>query len=365
MSMVVEKDSIYLLNHCARSLARDTQDARHNYGQFAAEDERSAICEAWRFPIIDSYRTADGGGQGYNLVSFIYVHRGQAVNQNIGIIGSFTGGPTPVSLSQVNDSHYWAISFAVPKGQIHTYKFVVEGKAILDPINPQRTQRADGSTWSRFFTECCTQYVVLQRWEAQLLERLTTHILPFRTTEGQRWLSYYYESLESQQRKAQFPRAYRLDQSVGAASFIDKLLARQEQHRQVDYQICLELCYKVLKDIESDSDPLTATSEAYARLYDLLSDDREGAIPQWDYNLYRSPSFFLQLLRRHTYTGAFSHPKHGGNVGAAGWQFLASNLTDPLTKTLPRQHATTQPPTYFDWARSQEPPLGRSPEYRG
>lgn len=366
MSAGISKDSVYVLNHCARSLARDNEDTRHNYGQFNPDDGHGAVAEAWRFPIVDSYRDpVDGSGHDLNLVTFVCLNRARALVNNIGVIGSFFSLIEPTPLSQVEDSDYWAVSFAVPKGQVHYYKFVAGGRVFVDPINPQRVRRPDGSQWSRFFTDYCTSYLVLQRWETRLLERLTDHILPFRTTEGQRWLAYYYESLGKEARVSQFALAYQLDQSVGAASFIDKLLARQEQHRLVDYKICLELCYQVLQRFAPGKDPLNLPSDDYAALYNMMTNDTPGAIAGWDYSRYGSPRFFLQLLRRHTFTGAFSHPKHGGNVGAAGWQFLASNLVDPDTGKLPLQSATVAPAPYFDWARAQEPPLGRSSEYHG
>lgn len=366
MSFVVEKDSVYVLNHCSRSLARDNDDARHNYGQFDLQDSRGTIAECWRFPIVDSYRDpADGSGQEFNLVTFVCVNRADALGDSIGIIGSFASLIAPTPLARINDSDYWAVSFAVPKGRVYFYKFVAGGRAMVDPINPQRIRLPDGSEWSRFFTEYCTEFLVLQRWEARLLERLTDHILPFRTTEGQRWLNYYYQSLDKLSRETQFAHAYRLDQPVGAANFIDKLLARQEQHRLSDYRVCLELCYQVLQRWLPNQEPLTLPGDEYALLYRLLANDTPGAIAGWDYSRYSSPRFFLQLLRRHTFTGAFSHPKYGGNVAAAGWQFLASNLTDPATGKLPQLAATTRPVPYFDWARAHEPPLGRNSEYHG
>ena len=50
-----------------------------------------------------------------------------------------------------------------------------------------------------------------------MLQRLTDHILPFRTEEGQRALQ---QNLVS--------KTFLLDESVGAVNFIDKLVARGE-----------------------------------------------------------------------------------------------------------------------------------------
>lgn len=366
MTTIVERDSIYILNHCARSLARDNLDPRHNYGQFDPEDVAATTAEAWRFPIIDSYRDpADGSGQDFNLVTFVIVNRAEALGREIGVIGSFASLIDPVPLNQVEDSDYWAVSVTLPKGAVHYYQFLAGGRTMVDPINPQHRRRPDGSVWSSFFTEYCTSLVTLEPWEAELLGRLTDHIMPFRTTEGQRWLNQYHAALDRAGRDDQFARAFQLDQSVGAVGFIDKLLARQERHRLVDYRICLELCYRLLLYWHPNRDPLKLPLDDYRQLYSELAKDAPGAIPGWDYGRYDNPRFFLQLLRRHTFTSAFSHPKHGGNVGAAGWQFLASNLVDPATGKLPQLASVDAPAPYFDWAQAHEAPLGRNSEYRG
>lgn len=366
MTTIVKKDAVYVLNHCTRSLARDNTDRRHDYGHYGSGDGAASIAEAWRFPIIDSYRDpADGSGQEFNLVTFVCVNRAQALSTSIGVIGSFASLIDPVPLEQVVDTDYWAVSVRVPKGAVHYYQFVAGGRVMVDPINPQRTRRPDGSEWSCFFTEYCTSLVVLEPWEAELLGRLTAHIMPFRTTEGQRWLSQYHDSLDKGGRDSQFARAFQLDQSVGAVGFIDKLLARQERHRLIDYRICLDLCFRLLLYWHPKKDPLKLPLGEYAALYGQLANPAPGAIPGWDYGRYQNPRFFLQLLRRHTFTGAFSHPKHGGNVGAAGWQFLASNFTDPATGQLPKLQAVDAPAPYFDWQRAHEKPLGRNEEYHG
>ncbi len=149
-------------------------------------------------------------------------------------------------------------------------------------------------------------------------------------TEGQRFLDFYYNYLDRQAKDTQYARAYRLDQPVGAVNFIDKLLAREEAHRLVDYKICLELIDRVLRLRNPYEEPSRMPTSFYAELYDHMAGG--GSIAGWDYSRYGNPRFFLQLLRRHTYTGAFSHPKYGGNAGAAGWAYLAGNLRDPADR---------------------------------
>jgi hypothetical protein len=238
----------------------------------------------------------------------------------------------------------------------------VGGRPLLDPINPQQATLPDGTQWSRFFTEHCTEILCFERWEVALLERLTNHLLPFRTTDAQRFLDIYYNDLDKREKSSQYAHAYRLDQPLGAVNFIDKILARQEAHRLVDYKICLELIDRLLRLRDPYEEPAVMPQTMYADLYDQMAADDGHSVGGWDYTRYASPRFFLQLLRRHTYTGVFSHPKYGGNAGAAGWAYLAANLINPATGKLP--DLVKQAP-YFDWARALEPPLGRNVEYRG
>ena len=51
----------------------------------------------------------------------------------------------------------------------------------------------------------------------------------------------------------------------------------------------------------------------YFALYDEMASDN---VADWDKSAYSSPQYFLYLLRRHVVTGAFCHPKYGGNAGA-------------------------------------------------
>jgi hypothetical protein len=134
-----------------------------------------------------------------------------------------------------------------------------------------------------------------------------------------------------------------------------------EGHRLVDYKICLELIDRVLRLRNPYVDPTRMPATMYADLYDQIAADDGHSLAGWDYARYSSPRFFLQLLRRHTYTGAFSHPKHGGNNGGLGWAYLAQNLLDPGTGKLPDPGS----PSFFDWTRALEPPLGRNVQYRG
>jgi hypothetical protein len=144
-----------------------------------------------------------------------------------------------------------------------------------------------------------------------------------------------------------------LDEPVGAANFIDKILAREEAHHLADYKVCLELIDGLLRRRNPYIEPAAMPLSMFEDLYDQLGNADHATIDGWDYASYGNPRYFLQLLRRHTYTGAFAHPRYGGNVGGLGWSYL-ERLAQDVRGT-----------TCFDWRRAQEPPLGRNPEYHG
>jgi hypothetical protein len=98
------------------------------------------------------------------------------------------------------------------------------------------------------------------------------------------------------------------------------------------------------------ANPLTAPPKLYVDLYQEMEQDQ---VDGWDTSEYASPRFFLLMLRRHAMTGAFVHPRRGGNSGAAGWMYLEDRFRDDMGQTL------------FDWRRAMEAPLGHNTDYRG
>lgn len=56
MNFLLQVDDQYVLNHCAKFLARRNIDPRHDFGQYNPDDLRARNCEAWRFPVSDSVR---------------------------------------------------------------------------------------------------------------------------------------------------------------------------------------------------------------------------------------------------------------------------------------------------------------------
>lgn len=352
----LELDPQYVLNWTTKHLARERTQARHNYGQFDSGDPRGHICESWRFPVVDSHydRDENRASQEHNIVTFVYAHPEEVKPSEIAVVGTFANLYEPLPLEPVDfngqlTGHH-ALSLVVPQGEVHTYKYLVDGELVLDPINPQRTTLDNGEQWSRFFTARCTKPVSFERWEYEILDRLTDHILPFQTKEGERFLSQYYNNLDRENKSTQYPMAYRFDKSVGVVNFIDKLVAREEHHHLNDYKICLHLIDQVLRQRNPFVEPEHMSKEMYITVYDQMA---EGDVPGWDYERYDNPRYFLQLLRRHTFTGAFSHPKHHGNMGAAGWAYLEERYVDGDRQTL------------FNWRQALEPPLGTNADYLG
>jgi hypothetical protein len=333
------RDDRYVLNFCAKHLARDA----------------GAPSESWRFPIVDRHREPDAPGRSWSHDSVTFVWDGRhAPPQTVELTGAMGAMLQPVPLQPVRfegeATGFWSVSMLVPRNSVHRYLFLVDEQLLPDPINPQRVRSDNGTMWSRFFTSGCVQPLVLERWEFTVLQRLTDHILPFRTREGEQFLARYYYSLDSHSRDQALPLAYRIDQSVGVANYIDCILAREESHRLVDYRLCLREIARVLKNRFPTRALADVPREAFAALYGELA---RNDVPGWDYSQYDEPRFFLKLLRRHAVTGAFSHPDYGGNTGGAGWAFLRERYLD------------TQPRTLFDFGQALEPGLGHNPAYRG
>jgi hypothetical protein len=347
------KDEQYLLNYCTKYLARFNTDARHTYSPSGQRASSDRFLEAWRFPLIDSY---GGGAPGlnnptdfndYNEVTFIYAGTSAFAPGSVGVLGTFATLYDPIPLQRVRfedePTHYWSVTFAVPKGQKHTYRFLVDGWSIInDSINPQEETLENGVIWSRFFTEGFTTPLVLERWELDLLYRLVAEVLPFQTKEASMFLDKFYNDVY-QGKQESYNNLYRLDDSAGEVNYIDNILAREERHRLSDYKICLAQIDWILRQRDPCVEPSKMSRDTYFHLYEEMASNN---VPGWDYTVYNSPQFFLYLLRRHAVVGALSHPKYGGNTGAAGWAYLSERYP-------------------FDWRAAIEKPLGVSADYLG
>lgn len=353
------KSADYVLNHCTKYLARFNTDRRHAYG--SKDEPRDRIAEAWRFPVIDTYA---GGAdlfadpQSYNIVNevtFIYAGTCSHLPNKIAVAGTFATFFEPVPLKQVwfegEPTRYWSVTYAVPKGEMHRYRFILDDAApINDPVNPQQMVMDNGVVWSRFFTESFTNPLIFERWELDILSRISTSILPVKTGDVINFLARFYDYLDQATKDRVYNNVYRMDSSVGEVNFVDNILAREEWHRLVDYKICLKLIDGILRERYPNIEPAKMPNSAFTDLYSQMA---AGQVPGWDTIVYESPQHFLSLVRRHLVMGAFSHPKYGGNIGGAGWGYLSERYKDLNGNTL------------FDWARAIEKPLGTNEDYKG
>lgn len=346
--MVISKDSGYILNYCAKHLARDNADPRHSYWGTYDDQPRARVSESWRFPIIDSHDGTDVDAYEWNDVSFVYtVPREGEPPASVEVVTTCHVLYEPISLEPVDDSIYRSVTLKVRKGERHRYKLLVDGVAILDPLNPQTEMLSSGDVWSSFFTWACTQPISFEPWEVVLLDRLTRHILPFNSKEAQNFLQRIAN-------EGSVGHLHRLDISSGAVNYIDKLVAREERHQLYAYKTCLEMLDRILRARNPGKDLVFLPESQFLRIYGEMADNALALFADgWDANRYGSPSYFLWLLRRHTWTGAFAHPKYGGNPGGMAWAYLAERFT------------TDAGDTAFFWRQAIEPPLGSSPEYRG
>ena len=355
-SLKQEVSDTYVLNFCVKHLSRLSLESRHSSSGTIedASSVRASILEAWQFPIVDQFRdpskSAEENAQ-YNLVTLVYYNPVSQIPQSVSVIGSFHKLYEPLALRQIKNTPYFAVSLRLPKAQVFTYKFLVDGQYMNDLINPQEHRFNNGEVWSRFFTDECAERVTFSKWEYRVLERLIDQLLPFRTADAENFMNRFTSYMDSASRDSQYPHLYRANQSVGAVNFIDKILAKQERHRRIDYTICLQQINKVLTQRDSINDVETMRDSLFVTLYNEMAANN---VPGWDYSAYNSPSFFLKVLRRHAFTGAFSHPKYGGNASGTAWAYLEERLRDPDTgKTL------------FDWKANFEEPIGNSKDYRG
>jgi hypothetical protein len=352
-------DDQYILNYCTKYLSRFNLDRRHTYGPDGVDAPRDRIAEAWRFPLIDTYSGAELTG--HNQVTFIYAGADTRSPATVSVIGTFATLHTPLPMRQARfegePTRFWSLSYAIPVGQVHRYRFIVDGAyPINDPVNPQEEQLDNGAVWSRFFTDSFSSPLVLEKWELALLYRLTAGILPFQTQDSENFLDRFYNYLDRTSKEQLYNNVYRMDESAGEINYLDNILSREERHHLVDYKICLRQIDRILRQRNPYTEPTRISGEYYSELYDEMATDK---VQGWDYALYGSPRYFLYLLRRHVVTGAFCHPKYGGNAGAIGWAYLSERFT------LPSPAPGKPGQTLFDWRRSQEHPLGVNADYLG
>ncbi|NRA66115.1 MAG: gluconate 2-dehydrogenase subunit 3 family protein [Pseudobacteriovorax sp.] len=301
-------DEQVILNLIRRSLTPTALPLAHSYNGLWQGDVRSQIATGWSLPLI---------GKGYiekpidrNTVTFIFKANGDASEVYL------SGSPTddqPIQMHQLNylgaTKPYYYVSLNIPFGQIHRYKFIVNGTSIVDP-NSYIRKRVNGFEWSVFYTDAYQGLVTLNEAEAIFLDSIVSAICPFQLANT--------------------------NVNFGQTNYIDKILSRQEHHHLINYKICLPMMHQALSQ-------QTVSVELIA---DYLKAMESGEPNHWDYQRYNSPKHFLNLLRRHSVEGSFSHPKYGGNRDFAGWRYLEQQYG-------------------FDWKRFTEQPFGTERNYFG
>lgn len=349
VATVVQKDDQYLLNHCTKYLARDITEPRHNPFGIADGQRRASISECWRFPVIDSHDGIEADAYEWNDVTFIHAAEPDKPVPNVQLLSTCYRLDELLPLRQIGDTPFSALTLILPKGYCFRYVFIVDGKVVLDEINPQEERLLNGERWSRFFTWAYNQPLTFERWEYTLVDRLTREILPFRTGDAQNFL-------DREANDGNVGHLYRLNVTVGVPNFIDKILAREERHHLHAYRTCLEMIRTVLLRRFPNKDPEFLDRDSYAALYSDMATNGDGNslfADGWNRTRYQDPYYFVYLLRRHAITGAFSHPKYGGNSGGMAWAYLEERFRTDAGETA------------FDWRRAIEWPLGNNKEYRG
>lgn len=347
MSRVQEVDvpALHILNRCTKYLARDTTlPARHSYfNHLATLPAAAQFLEGWRYPIVDTHRE-DGDPPGvmrWNVVTFVWRAPDiSSLPQRVEVLGTFRPTHEPLLLRRLEGSRYLVASLRMPVGSVHDYVFRVDGGYERDAINPRQRMAPDKTLWSFFWTDYCYEPVCLERWETAILQRFTNHILPLNTFEA----SIFLSQLDPAKLGASRANLYRFDQPAGAVNFIDKLISGPELHHRDDYKACLREINRLLRNRNPYQEPAQMPEEMYVRLYEEMG---RGSVPGWNPGVYDNPAYFLRTLRRHTFMGAFGHPKYGGNQGGFAWDYLAEAF----------------PP--FAWREGLEPPLGTNAGYRG
>ena len=347
---IITKNSDYILNHCTKYLARDNIDNRNSFFNQENQGIRSSISEPWRFPIVDACDDDTQDASEFNHVSFVFRGNLDKSLPQVALLSDCALLYYPIPLKPVEDSIFLTLTLRVPKGRRFRYRFVVDGATYLDPINPQIVTMPTGEIWSSFYTWAYNEPINFERWQMALLERLSRTLLPFNGREARNFLDRAVNAGNVQ-------HLFRLSVPVGVANYIDNIVAREERHQLQAYQTCLTLIDRVLRQRNPGIEPRDLEDGAYEALFRDMKINAPSLFQDgWDARRYDNPAYFLYVIRRHAWTGAFSHPKYGGNPGGMAWAFLGETYSTT---------GDSPPLTAYDWRRALEAPLGASTEYRG
>lgn len=351
----ISKTDEQIWNYTTKYLARGVKQFS---GQFSKNiSNLSSISENWRFPIVNS--ALDNSGQVSSLNEIVFVFQGMPQDR-VELVASFAPLYKKLQLIPVlfegRTTGFFYYAALVPTRQGFYYRFIKNGEPVNDPVNLQRKTLSNGVEWSYFFTDYYNYTQEFEGWELSLLFRLVNHILPFRSEEAQNFINRFYNSMAKQNRQ-QVP-VYKLDTSVGEVNYITNILARQERHHLIDYKICLSVIDKLFRARNPYVESWKVSDELFAQFYDQVANSGNVLVPDWDYSSYSNPIYFFGLLRRHAITGAFSHPRYGGNIAGAGWNYLHEKYET-------KDELGNVTGTNFNWQRALEHPLGSNIDYHG
>jgi Gluconate 2-dehydrogenase subunit 3 len=350
-----QRNDEQILNYCTKHLARGVK----LFSEDVSSDSfnLSTISENWRFPIVEPALDDNGGTGTVNRVTLVWMAKSSDTINSVRAIGSFVPWYESIELTPVKfedgNTNFYACQLMLPVGKSYYYKFIINGIKFTDPINPQIKILSNGKQWSFFFTDFYNASEEFEAWEISLLYRLANQIVPFRTKEAQNFINRFYLSLTKPEKHVM--PIYKLDDSVGEVNFITNILVKEERHHLSDYKICLSIIDQLLRKRNPTVDSWTVSEELINELYDEMA---TGNVPDWDYAIYNNPRYFLSLIRRHTLTGAFSHPRYGGNIGGVGWKYLQEKFDI-------KNDTAQVTGNYFNWQLSMEKPIGNNEDYKG
>ena len=294
------------------------------------------------FPVAETYYPDKAN---FSLVTFIFFNREE---KDIFLLGNFANLYTTYQLSRVklnnSDTNLYAVTLKLPTRAVYFYQFKIDQSFYIDPLNSFSKTLDNGKTWSCFITEGYKTPLIFEEWEVKILQRFVSFVLPFKTAEFKTFVNRHSAQFDNTTRSMLNQLYY----DIGVVNFIDKLLARQERHHVINYQLCLSEMKQVLLRLNNTQEPEDMDEYFYARLFEIME---KNDFSVWNKAKYDNPAYFLKALRRHIITGAFSHPRHGGNTQALGWQFLADLLSNKPEDNL------------FDWRQALEIPLGNNKDY--
>lgn len=351
----VANNQEHILNYCTKYLIRGSKFFINPPGTESVNLRE--ISERWRFPIVEPVLNSQGLTGTVNEITFIWLSKPDDEISGVSVVGSFAPLYTATTLLPVvfdnQPTGIFACTIQAPVGKGYYYQFLINGSAVADPINLQRKKFSNGKEWSFFFTDYYNSSQEFEEWEMNILARLAGQIVPFRSKEAQNFINRFYLSLAKPDKLAM--PIYKLDESVGEINYVTNVLAREERHHLQDYKTCLLIIDQVLRKRNPFTDSWMVSEEIINELYNEMA---SGNVPDWDYSAYSNPTYFLGLLRRHVITGAFSHPKYGGNIGGVGWNYLQERYSI-------KDNAGRITDSYFNWQKAIEKNLGSNAYYQG